>query len=212
MQSLYKYTRYFFLLIVIIIAHTAEAREKDKGNKKRAVKWAIQKSSSLRINGSTNVNNFGCDIKGYYQTDTIRASDEHPVSKMVTLRGSMEIEVNKFDCYNKIMTTDLQKTLKVKEYPRMVITFLSLERNPIINSNKDFMRGWVEIELAGTCKRFEVCYTFSKTNSSLIELQGTRSFSFADFSLVPPKKLGGLVKVKDQFDVNFKLLLHPIYQ
>ncbi|WP_207495559.1 hypothetical protein [Aridibaculum aurantiacum] len=198
----------FFLLVMA--PGIADDRDKEKNNKKEAVKWAVQKTSTLRINGSTNINEFGCDIKGYYQADTIACIEENGVSKTVTLKGALAIDVARFDCYNKIMTTDLQKTLRVKEHPKMIIRFLSLDRNPVMGNNKDFMKGWVEIELAGTTRKFEICYSFAKTNSSLITLNGSRSFSFADFALVPPKKLGGLVKVKDHFDVEFKLLLDPI--
>ncbi|MBC7887192.1 MAG: YceI family protein [Ferruginibacter sp.] len=174
------------------------------------IKWAIQKTSTIRIQGSTNINSFGCDIAGYYQRDTIYCSEENGVNKLVTLNGDLKVDIAKFDCHNKMLTGDLRKTLKADEYPKLVIRFISLERTPVIRSNKDFLRGWVEIELAGIHRRFEVCYTFVKTGSSLIQLNGNRNFSFADFKLVPPKKFAGLIKVKDNFNVDFNLLLDPV--
>ena len=79
----------------------------------------------------------------------------------------------------------------------------------MICNNKDLLKGWVELEMAGTSRRFEVCYSFIKTAGGIIELNGVRCFNFADFNLVPPKKLGGIIKVRDKFDVDFKLLLIP---
>ena len=183
---------------------------KERYHKTKVTRWAIQKSSTIRIQGSTNVNNFGCDIIGYYRLDTISCSEENAVSKLVTLHGDLQIDISKFDCHNKMLTGDLRKTLKSKEYPELIIRFLSLERSPSIYNTKDVLRGWVEIELAGSCRRFEINYTFMKTESSLIQLNGNRCFSFADFKLTPPKKFAGLVKVKDKFNVDFNLLLDPV--
>jgi len=179
-------------------------------HKTKTTRWAVQKSSTIRILGSTNVNKFGCDVIGYYRPDTISCSEENPVSKLVTLNGDLQIDISKFDCHNKMLTGDLRKTLKAKEYPELIIRFLSLEHSPTIYNNKDVLRGWVEIELAGSCRKFEVNYIFMKTESSLIQLNGNRCFSFADFKLTPPKKFAGLVKVNDKFHVDFNLLLDPI--
>lgn len=207
----HSFSNFLWLMIVPILSFTAqESSLSDYPPKAKTIKWAVQKSSTLQIQGSTNVNTFGCDIAGYNKMDTIYCSEENAVSKLVTLKGDLEIDISKFDCHNKMLTTDLRKTLKADEYPRFVIRFLSLERTPVIQNNKDFLRGWVEIELAGICRRFEVCYTFIQTGSSFIQLNGNRSFSFADFKLTPPKKLAGMIKVKDKFKVDFNLLLDPI--
>ncbi len=179
-------------------------------SRKKLIKWAVQKSSTIRIQGSTNVNSFGCDIAGYYQPDTIYCSEEITASQPVTLNGNLQLDIRSFDCHNKMLTSDLRKTLKASEYPTLVIRFLSLERAPAICGNKDSLNGWVEIELAGIRKRFEVCYTFLKTGPSSILLHGKRSFSFTDFKLTPPKKYVGLVKVNDKFNVDFNLLLNPV--
>jgi len=178
--------------------------------KTKSIKWAVQKSSTICIKGSTNLTDFGCDIIGYYQTDTIFCSEENLTNRQVTLNGDLQLDIQKFDCHNKMLTGDLRKTLKAAIYPTLVISFLSLERAPVIHQNKDFLRGWVEIELAGNKRKFEVCYSFVKTGDSYIQLNGNRSFSFADFKLTPPKKFCGLVKVNDRFNVDFNLLLHPV--
>lgn len=203
--------KYLWLLLVPILAFTPGLNTLNNGPHKKSIRWAVQKTSTLRILGSTNLNTFGCDIKGYYQPDTIFCSEENPVSKLVILKGELEIDISKFDCHNKMLTSDLRKTLRASEHPKFVIRFLSLERMPVIHSDKDFLRGWVEIELAGTCKRFELNYSFIKTvTSSAIQLNGNRTFSFADFKLSPPKKMAGLIKVKDKFNVDFNLLLNPV--
>jgi hypothetical protein len=204
-------SNFFWSLAVIILSFTPEFSAPNDGlPKKKLIKWAVQKTSTIRIDGSTNINNFGCDITGYYQQDTIICSEENTTNKPVSLNGVLKIDILKFDCHNKMLTGDLRKTLKADEYPWLVIRFLSLERAPVIQNNKDFLKGWVEIELAGSRRTFEISYSFIKTGASFIQLNGNRSFSFADFNLTAPKKFAGLIRVKDKFNVDFNLSLNPV--
>jgi hypothetical protein len=55
------------------------------------------------------------------------------------------------------------KTLKVDEYPTLIIRFLAPERAPVIHNSKDFLRGWAEVELAGSTRRFEIDYSFNNS-------------------------------------------------
>jgi hypothetical protein len=45
-----------------------------------------------------------------------------------------------------------------------------------------------------------------------VELVGYRAFGFSDFGLAPPHKMGGLIRVNDKLDVQFRLQLHQINQ
>ena len=208
---LYFNSDFLWLSILATFAFTSQLYvPKDAYYKTKLIKWAVQESSTIRIEGSTNVNNFGCDITGYHQADTISCSEENTASKIVTLNGDLQVDILKFDCHSKMLTGDLRKTLKSDEYPKLIIRFLSLERAPVIRDSKDFLRGWVEVQLAGSTQKFELDYSFIKTGSSSIQLNGKHSFSFADFNLVPPKKFAGLIKVRDRFNVDFNLLLEPV--
>lgn len=198
-----------FVLSAIIFT-AVSAIPKDNSPKKNAVKWAVQKASTLTIRGATNVNTFGCDIAGYNEPDTIYCLQGNNANELVSLAGDLEIDITKFDCHNRMLTSDLRKTLKADEYPKLIIRFQSFERVPLADSNKDFLKGWVELQIAGVSRRFEVCYSFIRTAGSQIQLNGHRSFSLADFNLVAPKKLAGLIKVKDSFNVDFNLLLTPV--
>jgi len=175
-------------------------------SKKAVIKWAVQKTSSLKIEGSSNVNQFTCDVTGYYETDTIAFTTADHGNKVVPLKGSLTIDVASFDCHNRMLTKDLRRTLKSTEHPRLTVRFIALERNPVFNNNKDCLKGMVEIELAGVCKRFEIPYMLSK-NGFAIMLNGGKDFCFSDFQLTPPKKLGGAIKVRDKFNVQFNLNL-----
>lgn len=165
-------------------------------------KWVITKGCSLRVGGSTNINKFSCVIANYYLPDTLtfyRGSNSE-----VKVNGYLKLDVKNFDCHNPVMTSDLRKTLKVKNFPQLIIRFINLSRYPDENKNQDAVKGYVTIELAGVTKRFEVDYKFmpNHANATLI---GTRQVNFSDFNIVPPRKIGGMIKTDNALNVEFSL-------
>ena len=172
------------------------------------VKWAVEKNSSLGIDGQSNINSFSCSIDMHAGRDTIVFSNDN--SKSVKLTGDMDIDVAGFDCQSPLITKDLRKTLKSEEYPRMTIRFLSLQSMPEALLKPEFVKGMVEVELAGVTRRFQVDYSALKVRTGYIILNGSHHFSFSDFKLSPPQKLGGLIKIKDDFAVNFQLILRAV--
>ncbi|CAN5539948.1 hypothetical protein BH10BAC3_BH10BAC3_14410 [soil metagenome] len=54
------------------------------------------------------------------------------------------------------MKADLRKTLKVKEYPRLITRFIAINNYPEATTKQQVIKGIVTIELGGILKRFEV--------------------------------------------------------
>ena len=165
-------------------------------------KWIINENSSLQVNGSTNINKFSCEIKQYDHNDTLVVQK---TNNEINLSGSIDLNIQSFDCHNSMMTNDLRKTLKEKEFPMLHIRFLSLNELPALTNNAKPITGFVDIELAGNNKRYKVNYKISVDDQKVIHLLGIRDVNFSDFNLVPPKRLGGMVKSKDKLSVVFNL-------
>ncbi|MGF7080223.1 YceI family protein [Mucilaginibacter sp. UYCu711] len=170
-------------------------------------KWLISESSSLSVNGTTNINKFACDIPAYDQTDTLTLTRG---SKEIMLSGDIRLKVQSFDCHNSIMTHDLRKTLREKEFPRLHIRFLSLSDFPELTAKPAIITGLVDIELAGATKRFQVNYQVSIDAQKNIHLLGSRDVNFSDFNLIPPRKLGGMIKTNDKLSVAFHLKMRAV--
>jgi len=168
----------------------------------RLSKWIISESSSLVVNGSTNVNKFSCTILQYPKTDTILVSQD-PKNRIL-LSGKLNIEIKKFDCMNMMMTKQLRRTLREDQFPTFQIRFLSLKETSFLKQKKDFVKGFVEISIAGVTKQFEICYQLNMDKSNII-LTGNQTINFSDFNLEPPKKMGKLIQAKDQLAVVFYL-------
>lgn len=172
-------------------------------------KWLVSENSSLSVNGSTNINQFSCEIPSCDETDTLTVTKSRS-DKAITLSGNIGLSIQSFDCHNSVMTRDLRKTLKEKQYPKLHIIFLSLSSLPELHTRPQSITGIVNIELVGVTKRFEVNYQVSMDNQKVIHLLGSRNINFSDFNLIPPRKLGGIIKTNDQLSVTFHLKMKEI--
>jgi hypothetical protein len=170
--------------------------------------WVVMPGSSLTVNGSTNVNKFQCDIINYSLPDTITCV-KAAKTQTLPMNGKLKLDIESFDCHNRMMTSDLRKTLKYKDFPKLTIKFISINSFPNFK-NPTKITGLVDIGLAGVVKRYDISYLFTVDNSNIVHLKGDRAVTFTDFNLSPPSKLGGVIKAKDELLVEFNLNLKPV--
>lgn len=192
------------LLIYLFILLTAFNYQ----NNPNVLKWVVMSGGSLRVDGSTNVNQFTCAITNYSKPDTIHVSRSNNPS--VKLNGAIRLDVKNFDCHNKPMTDELRKILKAKEHPKLMIKFVSLNQYPEPHSKNKIINGLVFIELAGVTKKYEVHYKVISADHANIQLVGTRDVLFTDFNISPPKKLGGMIKTNDKLKVEFNVRMKVV--
>ena len=171
-------------------------------------RWVIERSSNLCIEGRSNVAGFQCDVIEYLNADTlsIYREDEHQLS--LNTKGGLTININRIDCHQKYITSDLRKTLKADKVPQLKIELLSIGNFAIVG-NKN-IKGMVVIDLAGATRKMEVNYTVQADDKNNIQLYGSRDVLFSDFGLTAPSKLAGLIKVENQLKIRFHLVLRSI--
>lgn len=80
----------------------------------------------------------------------------------------------------------------------------------VLSAQKEYVKGWVEIVLANVAKRYEVNYQLFKDNQNTIHLTGVQDVNFSDFKLIPPTKLGGMIKTDDRLGIEFLLRFKEI--
>lgn len=198
---------YFILInfwVTIVSFFSSIPLENKSTDPSTLVKWSVEKNSTLRILGSSNLHDFQCDALGYAASDTLSFIASQHGAARIPLKGSLKIEINTINCHNFIITRNFRTTLKANEHPYLIVKFLSLERLPSFTNNKDNLKGIVEIELGGVAKKFEIPYKIQK-NGQVVLLNGQRNFTFSDFEIIPPRILGGLVKIYNSFNVEFNL-------
>src|ERR1019366_704013 len=106
----------------------------------------------------------------------------------------LRINIDSFNCHNRIMTAEFKKTLKYKQYRQLKVCFVSLEKMPFSGTGSETIKGAVDIELAGLSRRFVINYTSSKGDVGEFQLIGHHTFCFSDFQLQPPQKMAGLIR------------------
>ncbi len=200
--------RYIFLILSsLIISHKDFLKDNKVGNSIK--KWVIEKNSSINIQGETNINNFQCDVAEYLKPDTLICSKNETTNKLFFTNSYLTIDLNKFDCHNRLITNNFRNTLKADVYPKLKIIFLTIDQIPV-NCKDQMINGMVDIELAHVTKRIEINYQVTDLPGNHIQVNGSYVFSFSDFKLKAPKCMGGLICTKDHVKVNFRLFIREI--
>ena len=138
----------------------------------------------VQINGYTNVNTFKCINKTFTT----------PQNSFTTQLPNLSLKIKDFDCRNKAMTADFQKTLSATEYPFLNIKFLSFKKN-----NNSYT-ALIEVRMMGKSRTYQV--NFNQENGKYL---GERKVKFSSFDIQPPKKMGGMIVVKDDLDLVFAI-------
>ncbi|MBV6881757.1 hypothetical protein AXA65_17245 [Chryseobacterium sp. FP211-J200] len=93
-----------------------------------------------------------------------------------------------------MMTKDFQKILNAAKYPEMTIKFINFTRN-----QKRYL-AVVEVKMMNQSRKYNV--EFNLENNKMV---GRKNVKFSDFNITPPKKMGGMIVVKDDLDLTFSL-------
>lgn len=171
--------------------------------------WVVDKTSSLSIKGSSNISPFQCDVLRYLHNDTLRFSSDARTRQLNFSQRSVTIDIGEIDCHHKYITSDMRKTLKYQEHPHLKIHLVRME-DPSRMKVGQSLKGVFDIELAGRTKRIEMEYTLKSQSGRYFQLEGDRSLLFSDFKLEPPRKLAGLIRIKEDIDVSVHLYFRRV--
>nr|WP_315174384.1 hypothetical protein [uncultured Flavobacterium sp.] len=142
----------------------------------------------INITGLSTVGKYNCSTT-FFKKDTIVFN----VANKNCIKA--EIPMVKFDCGNRIMTKDLQATVKTTQFPSSFVTITDIKAyGNNYKCNLNFL-------ITNKTLRYKD-FILTKDNN---KLQGAIALNFSDIGLVPPVKMGGLIKVKDEIAVNFSL-------
>ncbi|MFI5188461.1 MAG: hypothetical protein ACHQF0_17140, partial [Chitinophagales bacterium] len=172
-------------------------------------RWVVEKSSSLNIQGETNINSFQCDVTEYLRSDTLVYLKNDATKKFSFTNSALVVDVRSFDCHNRFITDDFRSALKADENPTLKILFLTVDQFSN-NCNNQIVKGIVDVQLAHITRRAEIDYTVKTLPGNRIQMNGSHIFLFSDFNLKAPRKLAGLIRTKDQIKVNFQLYFKAI--
>lgn len=164
------------------------------------VQSVILNESKLRINGTSNVNDFECVYEEELESDTLSHQVE-VTEAFANIQGDrLELVVESFDCGKRGINRDFRNTLKSKEHPNIHIEVLQVSA---INGIPD--KASVSIELAGITNIYDVQLKDVSLEDGSIRVFGEQNLKMSDFGLKPPTALFGLIKVRDRLKISFTL-------
>lgn len=150
----------------------------------------FSQKNSVVINGWTNVGTFKCTNANFQKSQTIYSFTGNRLP-------NIPLEVVDFDCKNRIMTSDFRKTLNHEKHPVLTIKFLNFKK---VSAAR--FTATVEVKMMTVTQNYTI--EFSEYRDSLV---GNKRLKFSDFNITPPKKMGGMVYVKDEIDLFFSLAI-----
>lgn len=142
----------------------------------------------IEITGLSTVGKYNC-------SNTFSTKDTVYINSIKKNTFNTEIKMSDFDCGNKIMTKDLQGTVKVKKFPNSTVYMTDIKP-----SGKNYKCNLNFFITDKTLKYKDfILYNTDK------KIEGTLNLKFSDLDMEAPVKMAGLIKVKDEIVINFSL-------
>ncbi|WP_428230012.1 hypothetical protein [Flavobacterium sp.] len=142
----------------------------------------------IEITGVSTVGKYNC-------SNTFSKRDTVFLNSNKKNNFNTEIKMSDFDCGNKIMTKDLQGTVKIKQFPNSTVT---------ITDVKPFGKNYkcnLTFVITNKTLRYKDFILYGSDN----KIQGSLHLNFSDIELEAPVKMAGLIKVRDEIVINFSL-------
>ena len=166
------------------------------GSNNRTIK--IMPDSKLTITGDTNISEFACAFNSQMIPSTRKVSMKEVGSELHFENAILKLDNTGFDCGSKGINKDFHALIKTEEYPE-----ISLELKKLCIATPTEATADLIISIAGKTKAYKVPVKI--VNGAIPQYRGDLTLNINDFDLKPPKKMLGLIVVKEDIDINFNL-------
>ncbi|MCB0465569.1 MAG: YceI family protein [Aequorivita sp.] len=159
----------------------------------------ILATSELSIKGDTNISEFGCVFNTAYLEDNRVVTFKKNGNDIRFNNAVLSLKNKGFDCGNNAINKDFHSLLKTKEYP-----IISLELIKILLNKEKRSKAFVKITIAGIKKEYS--FPIEIISSPMNHFVGKLKLDIRDFNLEPPKKMFGLIVIKEEIEIDFDLV------
>lgn len=186
------------LLVVIVLFFSAFTNAQNSFQNKTV---KILPQSKLKITGDTNIKKFECVFDmGYLQKENqVRYFADDP-THIRFKNAILSLNTNGFDCGSGPINKDFQKLIQSDKHPHILLELLEIRIQKPGSAN-----AVVNITIAGVRK--EHTFPVEFTEGAVSNISGILMLDIKDFNLEPPKKLFGMIVVKDDIEINFNLVV-----
>jgi len=173
---------------------------------------ALHTDSQFWIEGQASSINFTCKV------NRVEGAAELPTTRTALSSSSEErktevvvrVPVQAFDCGNSRMTKDLQGALKMEEHPKIKFELV----HATVGTPLDTTGTWRTVNvlgaltIAGTKRLINLEAAGHALDKHRFRVRGCKPIRMTYFNIEPPTKAFGLIKVKNQVEVQFDLLAY----
>ena len=199
MWQLFKYGLRVFMMITLVVGSRNPLFA--TGEKEREEISIC--TSYLVISGESNVNEFEL-------VWTSGSKGNLNGNEMTTVDSSFftySIPVKDFEASNFMMYEDFIKLMKAEEFPRIILK-ISQDQLKLLNSGRINDNPEISITIAGVTRTFNIECSVLLCQENRFILNGTQKVNLKDFQMTPPVKLQGLVKVREEINVSFAIIIN----
>ncbi len=154
----------------------------------------ITKESFLYIKGTSNINTFTCVYDAATLSRKVIVSFTQNNNATHYKNVKLQLRNSGFNCGNRGINNDFHDLLKTDAYPNIHFELLqTVDKGNTIEA-------LVAIEIAGIERRYTVPV---ETNGELAPIEGLLCINITDFGLTPPKKMMGMIVVREDIEIVF---------
>jgi len=178
------------------------------GNGQNKITPVVLESAELAICGTTNINNFTCQLFKRNLNDTLNYVS-------VTADGAelfnglvLKFNVSDFACDHSMMTKDFKELLKVDDFPYIVMNINEVVVNrPANQIDSESISAHITLHIAGRSKREYIENARIEKTDQWLALSGSHKVLMTTFEIEPPVKLFGTVRTEDMIEILFSIKL-----
>ena len=164
-------------------------------------------SSTITINGKTNINQFECFTDQSSLNDSILVKNIWSNLKIEFEGLILKYRIDDFSCGIQAMTKEFRELMKAESEPFL---FLHLNSITICQDNNAFeeldVDADVKILLGGEERLIQIeGGKVINHSSARMTLKGEKRLLMSDFNIEPPTKFLGLVKANDEIEIEFEI-------
>lgn len=172
-----------------------------KSNSDKKLMLSFTPESTLIIRGKSNIHKFSCNYDTYKLTDSIKVRFEKQEKQMLFQNTKLLLEKTEFDCGGRGINRDFHKLLQTKDFPYIT---MKLKKVSFSDDHKNQVKTDLSFTICNVTRDYSVPIFISHQKNKMI-FKGSISLSISDFDLETPKKVLGLIKVRDTITVDLNL-------
>lgn len=171
----------------------------------------VQPKGRLWITGASNIRPFTCHARTFSGTVKLRANaTRRPLlsGENVSNAVSISVRVAELDCGNWKINHDLRKVLRASAHERIEFHLDSYDVQ--VNAPTPTARIAGRLRITGTERPVVVAATVECDTLGSMHVRGTHVVRMTAFGVEPPRRFGGLLRVRDSLAIHFDIVPSPI--